>query len=56
VDPDSQVNQVKMDSTELQELLVNPVGQDLLGHKANQEHQASMAALEAPANLAQLVD
>jgi hypothetical protein len=32
VDPDSQVNQVKMDSTELQELLVNPVGQELLGH------------------------
>lgn len=45
-----------MDSTELQELLVSLVGQDLLGHKANQEHQASMAALEAPANLAQLVD
>lgn len=56
MDPDSQVNQVKMDSTELQELLVSLVGQDLLGHKANQEHQASMAALEAPANLAQLVD
>ena len=56
MDPDNQVNQAKMDSTERQELLASPVVQDLLGHKANQVHQASMAALAAPVNLALLVD
>jgi hypothetical protein len=56
VDPDSQVKQARMELTERQELLAYPVDQDLSDFKANQELQASMAALAAQVKLAQLAD